>query len=238
MGMTVRDTTMLYLSQMMGKPVVDIQGEKIGTISDLAISTGEVFPRITSLAFQGPGKVPFMISWRKYVDTFDEDGITLNAEAHDIRFSYLQPDEVLLARDLLNRQIVDTQGLKVVRVNDLKLSVSGSQLRLLGDARVLVNIAMILRARHPPTCSTPTSRPSSKASSGYPSAAVSAILLLFGAACVASNLLSGWMANRFGMRGLPFSFALHAALLALLAVTIPLGIVGLANIMAVGSLCT
>ena len=132
MGMTVRDTTMLYLSQMMGKPVVDTQGEKIGTISDLAISTGEVFPRITSLAFQGPGKVPFMISWRKYVDTFDEDGITLNAEAHDIRFSYLQPDEVLLARDLLNRQIVDTQGLKVVRVNDLKLSVSGSQLRLLG----------------------------------------------------------------------------------------------------------
>ena len=129
MGMTVRDTTMLYLSQMMGKPVVDTQGEKIGTISDLAISTGEVFPRITSLAFQGPGKVPFMISWRKYVDTFDEDGITLNAEAHDIRFSYLQPDEVLLARDLLDRQIVDTQGLKVVRVNDLKLSVSGSQLR-------------------------------------------------------------------------------------------------------------
>ena len=110
----------------MGKPV-DTQGEKIGTISDLAISTGEVFPRITSLAFQGPGKVPFMISWRKYVDTFDEDGITLNAEAHDIRFSYLQPDEVLLARDLLNRQIVDTQGLKVVRVNDLKLSESGSR---------------------------------------------------------------------------------------------------------------
>ena len=132
MGMTVRDTTMLYLSQMMGKPVVDTQGEKIGTISDLAISTGEVFPRITSLAFQGPGKVPFMISWRKYVEEFDEDGIRLSVPAHDIRFSYLQPEEILLARDLLNRQIVDTQGMKVVRVNDLKLSISGTQLRLLG----------------------------------------------------------------------------------------------------------
>ena len=116
----------------MGKPVTDATGEKIGTISDLAISTGEVFPRITSLAFQGPGKVPFMISWRKYVEEFDEDGIILGVPAHDIRFSYLQPDEVLLARDLMNRQIVDTQGMKVVRVNDLKLSVSGSQLRLLG----------------------------------------------------------------------------------------------------------
>ena len=123
---------MLYLSQMMGKPVVDANGEKIGTISDLAISTGEVFPRITSLAFQGPGKVPFMISWRKYVDEFDEDGIRLSVPAHDIRFSYLQPEEILLARDLLNRQIVDTQGMKVVRVNDLKLSISGTQLRLLG----------------------------------------------------------------------------------------------------------
>ena len=125
---------MLYLSQMLGKPVFDNAGEKIGAISDLAISTGEVFPRVTSLAFKGPNKTPFMVSWRKYVDSFDEDGgrITLNCASHDIRFSYQQPNEVLLARDLLNRQIVDTQGLKVVRVNDLKLSESGTQLRLLG----------------------------------------------------------------------------------------------------------
>ncbi len=137
---------MLYLSQMLGKPVVDFAGEKIGTISDLAISTGEVFPRITSLAFQGPGKVPFMISWRKYVDEFDDEGIKLCVEAKDIRFSYLQPDEVLLARDLMDRQIVDTQGLKVVRVNDLKLSQSGNQLRLLGAE---VGIRGILRGLAP-----------------------------------------------------------------------------------------
>ena len=137
---------MHYLSQMIGEPVVDAQGERLGTISDLAISTGEVFPRITSLAFQGPGRVPFMISWRKYVDTFDDDGITLSVDAHDIRFSYLQPDEVLLARDLMDRQIVDTQGLKVVRVNDLKLSQSGTQLRLLGAE---VGVRGILRGLHP-----------------------------------------------------------------------------------------
>ena len=131
---------------MLGKPVVDSAGEKIGTISDLAISTGEVFPRITSLAFKGPGNVPFMISWRKYVDDFSDEGITLKVESKDIRFSYLQPEEVLLTRDLLNKQIVDTQGLKVVRVNDLKLSVSGTQLRLLGAE---VGVRGILRGLHP-----------------------------------------------------------------------------------------
>ena len=123
---------MLYLSQMLGKPVVDAAGENIGTINDIAIATGEVFPRVTSLAFKGPDKIPFMLSWRKFVDNFDGERITLNVAASDIRFSYLQPDEVLLSRDLMSKQIVDTQGMKVVRVNDLKLSESRNQLRLLG----------------------------------------------------------------------------------------------------------
>lgn len=137
---------MFYLSNMLGRPVYDSTGEKLGTVSDLAISTGEVFPRITSLAFRGPGRTPFMISWRKYVEDFTEDEVRLNTESYNIRFSYLQPTEVLLARDLLDQQIVDTQGLKIVRVNDLKLSPSGSQLRLLGAE---VGVRGILRGLHP-----------------------------------------------------------------------------------------
>lgn len=122
-----------YFSQMIGIPVVDAQGETIGRVNDLGIATGEVFPRITSLAFKGPGSEPFMISWRKYIDHLGDDGVYLKVPASEIRFSYLQPEEVLIARDLLNHQIVDTRGLKVVRVNDLKLSQSGAnQLRLLG----------------------------------------------------------------------------------------------------------
>ncbi|MDY0340343.1 MAG: CBS domain-containing protein [Coriobacteriia bacterium] len=137
---------MFYLTRMLGKPVVDAAGEIIGEISDIAIATGEVFPRITSLAFLGPEKTPFMLSWRKFVDTLDDDRIQLNAERSALRFSYLQPDEVLLARDLLNKQIVDTQGMKVVRVNDLKLSESRNQLRLLGAE---VGVRGILRGIHP-----------------------------------------------------------------------------------------
>lgn len=137
---------MLYLSQMLGKKVLDSNGTEIGRISDLAISTGEVFPRITSLAFLGPARTPFMVSWRKYVESFDDDKIELNVPSPDIRFSYLQPDELLLARDLLNKQIVDTQGLKVVRVNDLKLSLSGRQLRLLGAE---IGLRGILRGLSP-----------------------------------------------------------------------------------------
>jgi len=138
---------MIYLTRMLGKPVVDADGERIGTISDIAISTGEVFPRVTALAFLGPGKTPFMLSWRKFVDGVDDERVTLSVRRDELRFSYLQSDEVLLAHDLLNKQIVDTQGMKVVRVNDLKLSDSRGQLRLLGAE---VGARGILRSLWPP----------------------------------------------------------------------------------------
>jgi Mg2+ transporter MgtE len=137
---------MFYLTQILGKPVVDATGETIGEVSDIAIATGEVFPRVTALAFLGPTKTPFMLSWRKFVAELSEDKIELSAAREALRFSYLQPDEVLLARDLLNKQIVDTQGMKVVRVNDLKLSESRNQLRLLGAE---VGVRGILRGLHP-----------------------------------------------------------------------------------------
>ncbi len=137
---------MFYLTRMLGRPVVDAAGETIGAISDVAIATREVFPRVTSLAFLGPEKTPFMLSWRKYVAEIDDEQIVLNVTRDVLRFSYLQPDEILLARDLLNQQIVDTQGMKVVRVNDLKLSESRNQLRLLGAE---VGVRGILRGLHP-----------------------------------------------------------------------------------------
>ena len=138
---------MIYLSQILGNPVLDSNGERLGVVNDLGIATGEVFPQVTSLAFRDRGQDPLMISWRKYVDSYDDHEVRLKVPAVDIRFSYLQPTEVLLARDILNKQIVDTRGMRVVRVNDLKLSdTSSTQLRLLGAE---VGIRGILRTLSP-----------------------------------------------------------------------------------------
>ena len=124
---------MIYFSQILGMPVIDAKGEQIGTVDDLGIDTEEVFPKITSLTIRGDQEEPMMLSWRKYVQALTDDEIKLNADACDLRFSYLQPEEVLIGRDLMHKQIVDTRGIKVVRVDDLKLSNAGAtQLRLVG----------------------------------------------------------------------------------------------------------
>ncbi len=114
-------------------------------MNDLGIATGEVFPRVTALAFQGPGKTPFMISWRKYVERLDEAGVYHKSPATDNRFAYLQPDEVLLARDIMNKQIVDTQGVKVVQVLGMQLAediIAWSYLDLLERSTKQIKLAV------------------------------------------------------------------------------------------------
>ena len=111
-----------------------------------------------------------------------------------------------------------------------------SQLRLLADSRVLTNIAMILAGAASTYVFYTYLAPILADIAGLDAAGSSFVLLLFGAACVGSNLLSGWIAGRFGLRALPVAFAAHAALLALLAVSLPAGAVGIANILAVGLL--
>ena len=104
-----------------------------------------------------------------------------------------------------------------------------SQLRLLADGRVLTNIAMILAGAASTYVFYTYLAPILADVVGLDAAGSSFVLLLFGAACVGSNLLSGWIAGRFGLRALPVAFAAHAALLALLAVSLPAGVVSIAN---------
>lgn len=111
-----------------------------------------------------------------------------------------------------------------------------SQLRLLGDARVLGAAAMILAGAASTYVFYTYLAPILADVVGLDAPGTSLVLLLFGAACVGSNLLSGWVAGRFGLRALPVVFVAHAALLALLAASLPAGAVGVANILAVGLL--
>lgn len=125
-----RLAVLFYLTKILNVDVKDSAGKILGQLSDLAITTSEVFPRVSSLAIQ-KDKQPFVFSW-SYVDTFAANSIILNVTQEKLRFSFVPPNEILLRGDLLDRQIVDTQGLKVVRVNDLKLSLSADEMRLLG----------------------------------------------------------------------------------------------------------
>jgi magnesium transporter len=119
---------MLYLSQAIGRPVRDQNGEPIGKIADLIVAVGERYPPVTGLVIATDGRRIFL-PWTS-VASVDETGARLQSWTIDIEKFQQRPNEILLKEDLLDKQIVDIDGRKVVRVNDLSLDEIEGSLRL------------------------------------------------------------------------------------------------------------
>jgi len=110
---------MLYLSQAIGRPVRDQLGEPIGTVADLIVAIGDRYPPVTGIVVRTNGREIFL-QWQS-VTSLDSGGATLRTSAIDISKFQQRPNEIRLKLDLRDRQIVDIDGRKVVRVNDLRL---------------------------------------------------------------------------------------------------------------------
>jgi magnesium transporter len=109
----------LYLSAILGKPVINERGGKIGILYDLVMVPGETFPEVSRLIVKERKRlvaIPWhsILLFNKFV--ISVTGITTDFPAHE-----LSDEEILVKRDILDKQIVDVDGAKVVRVNDLKL---------------------------------------------------------------------------------------------------------------------
>ena len=123
---------MPYLSQVIGKPVSDAAGEAFDTVSDLVIYHGtEKFPRLTGILLRGDRSRVAVIPWDAVAE-FSASGIRLRVERRRLAPRPLQPDEILLRDDILDSQVVDTDDIKVVRVNDVELRQVGTDVRVIG----------------------------------------------------------------------------------------------------------
>jgi len=120
---------MIYLSQLLERPVIDSTGAQLGLVSDLAASAADVFPRVTAVAVTQESGDTLLIGWDSVAEA-TVDAITLKVAADSVEPGFLRDDELFLARDVLDNQIVDVQGKKVVVVNDLQLSDALGILRL------------------------------------------------------------------------------------------------------------
>jgi magnesium transporter len=119
---------MLYLSQAIGRPVRDRHSEPIGQVADLLVAVGDRYPPVTGLVVQ-TGRRRIFLPWSS-VESLDENGARLRTTTIDIEAFRQRPNEILLRSDLMDKQIVDIDGRKVVRVNDLRLDEVGGALHL------------------------------------------------------------------------------------------------------------
>ncbi|MSV34009.1 MAG: CBS domain-containing protein [Bryobacterales bacterium] len=118
----------LYLTELFGLKVYDLKGRKLGVVKDAAIVPLVDPVRVDRFLLSGDGTL-LTIRFDQ-VKTISLDGIHLRDE----NLTPYHSDEYMLrlARDLLDQQIVDAQGRKVVRVNDVTF-----ELREENDAQIL-----------------------------------------------------------------------------------------------------
>ncbi len=112
---------MVYLSELVGRVVSDANGELVGRLEDVlaGMRADVAHPVVVAIAVKRPGgslPIPF-----HNVAAFVAPAIALNASLSDINAYEPTEQDLHLVRDVLDKQIIDTNGARVVRVNDLEL---------------------------------------------------------------------------------------------------------------------
>jgi len=122
----------IYLSQLLGSPIRDERGEKVATLRDLIVrlDPNEPFDRVTGIVARISRRSVY-IPW-EYISADERGALTLRIARVDLRPFERREGEMLLGRDVLDKQLVDIEGRRVVRANDLQLALVDGTLRVVG----------------------------------------------------------------------------------------------------------
>ena len=118
----------VYVSSVLGTRVAAESGGVLGRLRDLAVTSGDTYPPVTHLLIDGRGGGHRRVPWSS-VTLFRPEIILVGSGGTLVRDDADQ-DDLLLRRDLLDKQIVDVDGARVVRVNDLRLESTRGALHL------------------------------------------------------------------------------------------------------------
>lgn len=122
--------TDVYLSEILKKDVVDQFGRKVGSLWDLSIVPGDQYPSVTRLILKKGRKLIEVPA--QYLQLFNRFVITVDlSQGSPAPYGFTEGD-ILIKKHILDKQIVDVNGAKVVRVNDLKLGEADGAVCVIG----------------------------------------------------------------------------------------------------------
>jgi len=122
---------MIYFSQLIKQNVWDGYGNVLGKLEDILInSTDKTIPPIVALSIKSNSVETNLIAAHQIASLWPS--ITLKVGADRIKPYHPSGHELLLLDRVLDQQIVDTEGKRLVRVNDLQIARAGELFVLTG----------------------------------------------------------------------------------------------------------
>jgi magnesium transporter len=121
----------LHLSEVVGSPLRDEDGGRLGKVEDLIVRLGGIgYPPITGILVTVGSRTSFLSVER--VSEISTSGVTMSKAKLDLRPFERREDEVLLRRDLLDRQLINVEGARLVRANEIELALVVGSWRVVG----------------------------------------------------------------------------------------------------------
>jgi magnesium transporter len=112
-------TDSIYLSELLERPILDKNGDAIGKIRDLNVVPGDPFPCVEGLHIRTPAGMAYVSM--KEINVLNKRVVTIRGDAGSVVYTEPREKEILIAKHIMDKQIVDVNGVKVVRVNDVQL---------------------------------------------------------------------------------------------------------------------
>lgn len=123
---------MLYLSQIIGNKVTDSAEKMIGRLKDILIAPKtEVYSPLVFLLVKTKNGKDIYVPYSQ-VENFGVDRVGLKGLIENIKLEPPAGEHIYLVDEVLDQQIVDVHGARVVRVNDLKLGDFEEEMCVLG----------------------------------------------------------------------------------------------------------
>jgi MgtE intracellular N domain/CBS domain len=126
-----QEPLILHLSAVVGCPLRDGDGERLGKVEDVIVRLGGVgYPPITGFLVKVAGRTSYLGADR--VSDIGPNGAVLRKAKLDLRHFERRPEEVMLKRDVLDRQLINVDGARLVRANEIELALLAGSWRVVG----------------------------------------------------------------------------------------------------------
>jgi magnesium transporter len=120
---------MFFLTSLVDRPVQGKTGELIGKLEDVIVRIGDPYPPLTGLVVKD-GRRRFFIP-AAHLQSLN-GAAELASSVVDLAPFTRRNGEVLLRRDVLDHQLIDITGRRIVRVNDVQLTRVDDNYRVVG----------------------------------------------------------------------------------------------------------
>lgn len=121
----------MFASELLGDPIVGRLQEPVGRVKDIIITLGEAFPKVAGLLITLESDKKEAVLLLGEIDHIGPQFVATREVKDRVPYGKVREGDILLFRDIIDKQIVDVDGARVIRVNDLKLAKVNQDVRLI-----------------------------------------------------------------------------------------------------------